>query len=459
MEIQRQKMMLDEQQSVGLWLAENKWQDYMEGLESTRDQMTVSILLENQSNYLDMLTETTTTYDPGLATYHKYAFPLIRSIYPNLVSTELVSVQPMLGPTSMVFYLQIVYGSTKGAAVAGTDIHENPDMYYAGEYVPGETGFAGTGTGPYTNTLSWTPIRPNSVSITDGVEIFHDDGAGSLYGDAGGTGTITYSTGAIAALTFAASTTASLISADYEYNSEGVSREVPELDIMLTGSPVIARGKKLRARWSMEAAANMRALHGLEAEVELTAVLAEEIKFEVDREIIEELWRIAGAGAVSWDMTPPSGISARDHRETFSYKITEASNLIFAATRRAEGNWIVCGTGVANIIETMQPRFKPSGMIGQTGVINIGVLDGKYSVYKDPYFGMTGSQTTANSFLLGHKGASFLDTGFVYAPYIPFYQTPLVTLDDFVHRKGIGTQFGKKVCNKRFYVPGSVFSS
>jgi len=163
------------------------------------------------------------------------------------------------------------------------------------------------------------------------------------------------------------------------------------------------------------------------------------------------LTNIAAAGTVSFDRKLPTGVSWTEHKQAFLDTLVEASNLIFQQTRRATGNWVVAGVEVCNIIETL-PGFVPSGATGGMGVMKIGTLQGKWDCYKDPYM-------TATDFLVGYKGVSFLETGYIYAPYIPLYETPTITLDDFVVRKALGTQYGKKVVWDKFYCSGNVFTS
>lgn len=459
------QMLVEELQQRGESLsASPKWSPFCESIDDDYKKTITAFLLESQHRFFKQqnpLYETTTTTSPGIANFEKFAFPLIRAIFPNLVATDLVSVQPMLGPASIVFYLQFVYGSDKGAIRKGQVVEDTQgytsaaDMY-SSERVELETVAQGNGgKGPYAGSLSYVPIRPGTVSITAPPQaggsdmVVTDDGAGGLTGD--GTGTVDYSNGAVS-VTFTPDNVdaADIVSATYDYNMEG-NPNLPEIDLVLTSSPVIARTRKLRSRWSMEAAANLRNVHGIEAEAELVAVLAEELKFEIDREIIRDLKRIANAGTVTFDRKLPMGVSWTEHKQAFLDTLVEASNLIFQQTRRATGNWVVAGVEVCNIIETL-PGFVPSGVTGGMGVMKIGTLQGKWDCYKDPYM-------TATEFLVGYKGVSFLETGYIYAPYIPLYETPTITLDDFVVRKALGTQYGKKVVWDKFYCNGSVFTS
>jgi len=299
--------LVEDVQQRGAQLCEStRWRPYCENIEDDYKRVVTAFLLENAHRNFkarNPLYETTTTTTPGIANFEKFAFPLIRAIFPNLIATDLVSVQPMLGPASMVFYLQFVYGSNKGAIQRGRVIEDNQgytraaDMY-SSEVVEEETLSAGNGSlGPYTGSLSYIPVRPGSVQIftqddVGNARTLTDDGAGGLSGH--GTGTVSYATGDIS-VTFTAGPgganipASELITMTYEYNMEG-NPNLPEIDLVLTSSPVIARPRKLRSRWSMEAAANLRNVHGLDAEAELIAVLAEELNTmgSLDGDVLDE---------------------------------------------------------------------------------------------------------------------------------------------------------------------------
>jgi len=449
------RMLMEQTSAIGASLAQGKWAPYMEGLRDEYTKAVTACLLENQDVYhKQMLQETVTT--PAIATFEKYAFPLIRAVFPNLTATNLCSVQPMMGPASIVFYLAFVYGSTKGSTQRGSVMYgvnaaENVNSTYSSEEVDEETFATGDNQQvTFTGNVSYTPVRPLSFVMTDGTQTITDDGNGHLVGDVNGAGnnTINYTDGAIDVRFAQAPGLDVAITISYSYDSEG-SEQIPQVDLLLTSSPVVARPRKLRSRWSLEAAANLKAVHGLDAETELTAVLAEELKFEIDREIISQLYSIADAGPeVTWDKSPGAGVPYSEHKLEFVDKLIEASNQIFKATRRSAGNWVVCGTKVSTIIESL-PGFVPVAAPSSMGVVYLGKLQGRWDIYKDPYF-------EDDKFLVGHKGISFLETGYIYAPYIPLYMTPTVVLDDFIGRKGLGTQYGKKVVNSKFYQKGKV---
>ncbi len=451
-------MLVHELQALGdrgRQLAEGRWRPMVQSLGDPSVQDFTALLLENERLFLNTLEEDVKIQNIG--SFEKFVFPIIRAVFPNLIAKDIVSVQPMTGPTSLVFYLDAIYGTDKGTIQAGdTMFHARKghlaDDQYSSESVVGET-LGVLGSTVYTGTLSFHSSRPGTLVITSadatGTIILTDTGVGAFAQSGTSTnnissGSINYATGAWA-VTFSATTTAGL-TANYYYNSEG-SDQIPVVDINLSSVPVRAIPHKLRARWSVEAATNLKAIHGLEAESELVALLSEKIRWDIDRRIITDLFTIAAAGTVSWNKPAPAAVSYNDHKQTFIDALIEASNLIFRATRRGTGNFVVCGTNVANVIESLY-GFRPQAVAGN-GVVFVGTLQGRWSIYKDPYL-------DADTFLVGWKGNSFLEAGYVYAPYVPLYTTPTYVLDDMLNRKGMMTQYGTKAINGDFYAVGTV---
>ena len=152
------------------------------------------------------------------------------------------------------------------------------------------------------------------------------------------------------------------------------------------------------------------------------------------------------------DRTPPAGVPWIWHKETFYDVAVQQSNLIYSRTQRASGNWIVASVDVCNVIETLS-KFKGDGgkVEGLAGVKKIGQL-GDFTVYKHPAY-------TSGEWIMGHKGASFLDTGYIYAPYLQLFTTSTITLDDMISRKGMGHRSGQKVVNSGMYATGTVTQS
>lgn len=444
----------------GYRLSESKWGGMTEKLKTPYDKAVMAMILENQREFntdvlgvrhdkFGQLIEATTS--PHIATFEKYSFPMIRAVFPNLIITDLVTTQPMTSPSSLVFFMQFLYGSSKGQIQAGQTMigqnaHENADYNYSSDMINDELYATGTGgVGPYNHTTSYVPIRKGSVVIKAGSQQATDNGSGVLAGAA--TGTVDYNSGAIVATFGSAVASGEPIYVTYSYNNE-CSDQVPEVDLLISSAPVTATIRKLKARWCIEAAANAQNVQGIDIEAEMSMVIAQELRFAIDREIISQLLASAGAGAVTFNLNAPAGISFTEHKLSFIDTLVQGSNLIYQKTRMAAGNWIVCGMNSSNIIETL-PNFVPSSTANAQGVSKIGVLQGKWAVYKDPWM-------NANKFLIGFKGNNFLHTGFIYAPYVPMYATGVTVLDDFVARMGIGTQYGRRMVNANFYVEGTI---
>lgn len=456
-------------QVIGERLADSRrWKPYVKGLDGLSRSFT-AIMLENQRRYhtqtlgIDPTNLNETTKVMSVGGFDKYAYPLIRAVYPNLIANDLVSVQPMAGPASIVFYMDFLYSDTKGSITAGTSAFDSrtgpaKNKDYASTIVP-EMALAMNSNNVAQGAMSqWVPIKPGTCRLTaleaDGTaHVFVDNGAGSfLKISSGGTltagSTINYSTGAVAL-----GMTEDLDSATMTFAFDGEANDnVSAIDLQLTSSPVMAKFRHLRTRWSLEASQNLNALHGIDAESELVSMMAEYIRYEIDQEIVDDLFQFAGAGNVVWDKAIPFGVSWKDHKESIKDAFIAANQLVYKATLRAQTNWIVAGVDVCTIIES-HPEFKaaPGALDTQntTGIVKLGTLAGRWTIYKSPFL-------PDAKWVQGYKGNSFLDAGYVYSPYIPIYTTPTVVLDDFQGRKGTGTQYGTKPVNSLFYATGEV---
>jgi len=433
--------------------------NFIQGIENPYRRSLVGHLLEQTYRAFSRLDETTRTLAVG--NYEKYVFPIIRMVYSNLVAAELVSVQPLPGPSGLIFYYDAIAGRTKGSVQKGDKLFDaklGPEQSYhfTDEVVENES--TGTGTGAvahFTGTLSYFPVRPGTVSITDGSQVATDDGAGNLIGsiNGGGTNTINYATGAYD-VTFAANPdNGAAVTSSYEYQMEA-NDLIPEIEIQLVSAPVVARPNKFRARWSMEAEQDLLATHGMVAETEFVTLMSNRIAQEINQKIIQHLRAIAfnSSSPVSFDVNPPTGVSYKDHKEILVDTFVELSNTIFKRTQRIEGTWLVVSVEVANIIETLAPHFvKTPQSSAVSGIRKIGRL-GDWDVFKDPSY-------QSNEFLMGHKGGNFLETGYVHAVYQGLVSTPSITLDDFITRKGMMSRTAQKVVNENFYARGYIFDS
>jgi hypothetical protein len=427
-------------------------QSILEGITDPRLKAHTAIMLKNTRDYIDNLDETTRMINIG--DWEKYAFDMVRTVFPNLAAHNLASVQPLLGPVGLVFFMKFVYGRTKGSAVAGQDIVENPNESYSSEEVDREE--VGTGTGAATNftgTLSYLPLKPGTVvfkSSVSSVELeITDDGNGALIGDTGaGTNTINYVTGAFDLDFSSAPDVGEDVYSEYSYDSEG-GEETGEIDLQITSAPVTAKKRKLRTKWSVEAQQDLRNAYGLEAEVEQVSAINNEMKFEIDREMITNMTAIAQNSVTAFSKTPDTGVSFTEHKLEFIDTLTECSNEIFSSTQRATGTWIVGGINVANVIETLPGFIAKPRPKGTRAVYNAGNLNGMWDFWKDPNF-------STNNLLMGYRGDSMYEVGFIFAPYILGYTTASIMLDDMVGRKGMMSRYGKKAIEGKFYCTSGV---
>ena len=449
-----------------------RWEPLLEGISDDRMRKDLALLLENQKRYARGFMEDLTTGD--IATFDKFAFPIIRALFPQLAATDLVSVQPMSGPASLVFFLDYIYGTTKGTVTAGTKLFENPNAAYSSSTIDEEVIATGaiSADAAIAATLAFTPIKPGTVTIshasTAGTQTQEDDGSGTLVGDTGtgGSKTINYTTGAISTSFSAAVDAAVDVITNYDYELEN-QENIPQVDIVLSKAPVVAEERKLRTRWSFEAQQDLKAIHGLDAETELTAEVTTELRFEIDLQIITAIWDAAfdpdppGPSATTpqtlpdFNKNPPPGVSFRDHKSAFKDILIAGASIVNFRTARANPNWMLVGYDVADLIETQEDFVPdPNASFQGRGVRKIGDWS-RWAIYLNPAMDtLTGG--TQKSFLLGYKGQTFFDTGYVYAPYVPLYATPTVSLDDFKIRKGIASRYGTKLINGDFYLKGDI---
>ena len=231
--------------------------------------------------------------------------------------------------------------------------------------------------------------------------------------------------------------------------------KIGEVSFDLMSVTVSVTERKLRAQWSPEMAQDVAAFHNIDAEAELTALLSEQVAAEIDREILRDL-RKAAAWNLRWDYNgwKRLGSSAvpytqKDWNQTLITAINQISAQIHKSTLRGGANWIVVSSEISAIFDDLEyfhvSNAAPEQDQYNMGIERIGTLAGRYQVYRDPYF-------PPNQVLLGHKGTSLLDTGYIYAPYVPLQLTPtMYNPFNFTPIKGIMTRYAKKVVNNRFY--------
>ena len=257
---------------------------------------------------------------------------------------------------------------------------------------------------------------------------------------------------------------------DFEADSTAAvdtSITIPEIDVQLQSEAVVAKTRKLKAQWTPEFAQDLNAYHSIDAEAELTSLLSEYISMEIDLEILDML--ILGArttekwsaennkvwnGSTFTTSTSDFYNTQGQWFQTLGTKIQKVSNKIHQKTLRGGANFIVCSPSVATILESI-PGYAANTNGDQDqfamGVQRVGALNNRFQVYKNPYM-------TESILLLGYRGSQFLETGAVYAPYVPLMMTPLVyDPETFTPRKGLMTRYAKKMIRPEFY--GRIFIS
>ena len=242
---------------------------------------------------------------------------------------------------------------------------------------------------------------------------------------------------------------------------------IPEIDIKVDSIAVTAITKKLKAKWSPELGQDLQAYHNLDAEVELTSILSEQIALEIDREILEDLVKGATGETYYWSRRPGLFVNKNtgtttatptappdftgtvsEWYETLLETVNDVSAQIHRKTLRGGANFLVTSPEVANVLE-FTSGFRASVTAdtpkGTAGAVKVGQISKKWDVYVDPYF-------LRNVILVGRKGGSFLESGYVYAPYVPLQVTPTIFgTEDFVPRKGVMTRYAKKMVRPDMY--------
>ena len=455
------------------------------------------------------------------------ALPLVRKVFGQIAAQEFVSVQPMNLPSGLVFFLDFQYGSNKSPFTAGDSLYgdksadnrENPfgNTNAGGLYGSGRFGYSIQNTQSLNitataATASWADFNVSgeySASFADydaitvaqadlpfgdftavkGFQCF--DGALSFVVPTGSDGSVAglqlseFTTVSGTNVIFIVKRTDITDSTDVDVNYQiaptdnnrgdfeagnpnpnsynETNQVIPEINIQMQSSAIIAKTRKLKAVWTPEFAQDLNAYHALDAEAELTSILSEYISLEIDLEILSMLIDGAAAGTEEWSAVNNESIvngavganlgffnSQGQWFQTLGTKIQKLSNIIHQKTLRGGANFMVVSPTVATILESI-PGFAAdtdgdaAKMNYAFGVQKVGSLNSRQKVYKNPYM-------TANTILLGYRGTQFLESGAVFAPYIPLIMTPLVyDPDTFVPRKGLLTRYAKKMVRPEFY--------
>ena len=419
---------------------QEKWApllDY-EGLDPIRDshrRMVTAVLLENQEKALreerEFLYETPTVntnsgsnagFSAGasspVAGFDPVLISLIRRSMPNLVAYDLAGVQPMNGPTGLIFAMRSRYTNQSGSEAFYNEV---------------DTAFSGQDDG-FNLTNGFTD---GTVGLGTTAQAGTNPGALNPIGSATAT---TYNVGQ------------GMRTDDSENLGNGAGNQFNEMAFSIEKVTVTAKSRALKAEYSLELAQDLKAIHGLNAEAELANILSTEILAEINREVIRTIYNVAETGAAvntatagTFDLDVDS--NGRWSVEKFKgliFQIERDANAIAQRTRRGKGNMILCSADVASAL-TMAgvldytPALNANLNVDDTGNTFAGILAGKFRVYIDPY----AANNSANQYyVVGYKGSSPYDAGLFYCPYVPLQMVRAVGEDTFQPKIGFKTRYG-----------------
>lgn len=481
-------------------------------LENQAKQLVTEASQAGGTNYSP--TSAGATMRPGIGDqWAGVALPLVRKIFGQIAAKEFVSVQPMNLPSGLVFFLDFQYGTNKDPFKAGDSLYGDKSKNFGntntgGLYGEGRFGYSinnanSTAASVVTSaslldvdfnaqasaslaTLKVVAVSASALPYVDllAVKGFTVSGSGITAADT--LQAFTKVTGAVGSEVIKFVTTTAGAGAtgvtytmlptdqfrgDFEdgaalpnpKNAPHIA--IPEINVQMRSEGIIAKTRKLKAVWTPEFAQDLNAYHALDAENELTNIMSEYISLEIDQEILEMIYDAADAGTDYWSAknnTAWNGTNAfapltsgyynsqGEWFQTLGTKIQKMSNNIHQRTLRGGANFMVVSPQVATIIESI-PGFASDSNGDVTkasygfGPVKMGAINSTLKVYKNPYM-------TSNVMLLGYKGSQFLETGAVFAPYVPLIMTPLVyDPDSFTPRKGLLTRYAKKMVRPEFY--------
>tara|TARA_E500000331_G_scaffold11929_1_gene10887 strand:+ start:8730 stop:10133 length:1404 start_codon:yes stop_codon:yes gene_type:complete len=430
------------QQNINYQALTEKWApllDY-EGVDKITDahrRNVTAVLLENQEqmlreeNSFQSLTEASPTNSAGtggfsgssaeagpVAGFDPVLISLIRRAMPNLVAYDLAGVQPMSGPTGLIFAMRSRYTNQSGTEA----LFDEPDSAFSGqnsaENLTG--GFTDTAAGFGTTSQSGTNpsvLNPVGSATTSA----YDVGQGMQTGNA-------------------------------EALGDGASNHFQEMAFSIEKVTVTAKSRALKAEYSLELAQDLKAIHGLNAESELANILSTEILAEINREVIRTIYKSAEQGATIntstagvFDLdTDSNGRWSVEKFKGLLFQIERDANQIAQRTRRGKGNVVLCSADVASAL-TMAgildytPALNANLNVDDTGNTFAGTLAGKYKVYIDPF----AANNDANQYyVVGYKGSNPYDAGLFYCPYVPLQMVRAVGQDTFQPKIGFKTRYG-----------------
>ena len=381
---------------------QKKWEPVLnhEGMGQIKDsykRAVTAVVLENQQKALQE--EKTALFEtPANATgasidnYDPILISLVRRALPNLMAYDVAGVQPMTGPVGLIFAMKSAYTTQSGTEALFNEA---------------DTDFSGTGTHDGSNPVDGTYTTGTGITTA----------AAEALGEAGGT----------------------------DFN---------EMAFSIEKTTVTAKTRALKAEYTVELAQDLKAIHGLDAESELSNILSQEILSEINREVIRTIYKVAKPGAAStatagtFDLDVDSnGRWSVERFKGLLFNIERDANVIAQDTRRGKGNFIICSSDVAaalamaGMLDTGGAlNGSPSMNVDDTGNTFAGTLNGRYKVYVDPYSANAGA--ASQFYVVGYKGANAYDAGIFYCPYVPLQMVRAIDPNTFQPKIGFKTRYG-----------------
>lgn len=378
---------------------ESKWAPVLEhaDLQPIADpykKAVTAVVLENQEKALQEekgimeATAANSVTGGGVDNYDPILISLVRRALPNLMAYDVAGVQPMTGPTGLIFAMKSHYTSQTGTEALFNEA---------------DTDFSGAGTHAGSNPVdgSYTTGTGVSTSTAEG------------FGD---------------------------------------STTLNEMAFSIEKTTVTAKSRALKAEYTVELAQDLKAIHGLDAESELSNILSQEILAEINREVIRTIYKVAKDGAAStatagtFDLDVDSnGRWSVERFKGLLFNIERDANVIAQDTRRGKGNFIICSADVASALAMSgvldyTPALSTNLNVDDTGNTFAGVLNGRYKVYIDPYSANTGA--ASQFYVAGYKGTSAYDAGLFYCPYVPLQMVRAIDPNTFQPKIGFKTRYG-----------------
>ena len=404
-----------------MYLSENyqkKWQPVLDHpdlpkISDTYKRAVTSVILENQEKALkedaQFMTEAApTNATAGVANWDPILISLVRRAMPNLIAYDIAGVQPMSGPTGLIFAMRSRYKAQDGTEALFDEAESEFSAKKTTNNLPGS---AGTSSAGETNPAVLNDSSPGAYTAEGGMATATAEALGDSAGNA-----------------FA------------------------EMAFSIEKSTVTAKSRALKAEYTMELAQDLKAIHGLDAETELANILSAEILAEINREVVRTIYVNSEKGAQTdttaagiFDLdTDSNGRWSVERFKGLMFQLERDANAIAQRTRRGKGNIIVCSSDVASALQMAgildyAPALNNNLNVDDTGNTFAGVLNGRFKVYIDPY---SANQAAKQFYVVGYKGTSPYDAGMFYCPYVPLQMVRAVGQDTFQPKIGFKTRYG-----------------